>query len=292
MRQIHNLKNKSKISQKGFMAVEILVSCSIIVMSVLAITSVIQKSLFVSQRILHNNQAIFLIEEGADTVKMFRDFSWTNIANLLNDTSYFLSWNPNNPIFTLPGNGFWEFTTSSNTIDIFTRTITFKNVYRNNDSHDIVYFGQGNPLDVDMDGFNNEVDNCPSVYNVNWQSGIGLMQYDDDGDGLGNLCDPDIDKDDILNEIDEDIDGDDLGNGDEDACPYYFVKDDTDLDGIHDPCDSDADGDSNPDFVYSGGAPGDSYLDTGTRYVTVRVSWHEGTETINKELSFFIADIF
>ncbi len=37
--------------------------------------------------------------------------------------------------------------------------------------------------DTDMDGIEDDVDNCPDVYNP--------LQYDFDNDGLGNLCDPD-----------------------------------------------------------------------------------------------------
>ena len=35
--------------------------------------------------------------------------------------------------------------------------------------------------DIDEDGTYNDVDNCPNDYNPG--------QYDDDGDGIGNVCD-------------------------------------------------------------------------------------------------------
>ena len=48
-------------------------------------------------------------------------------------------------------------------------------------------------VDSDGDGFNNDLDNCPSVYNPS--------QADSDGDGIGNACDRDCPNLDLLNPV-------------------------------------------------------------------------------------------
>ena len=53
---------------RGFMMVEILIVISIIVVSVLAALAVAQKSIYLSRQSLHQSQAAFLLEEGAEAV--------------------------------------------------------------------------------------------------------------------------------------------------------------------------------------------------------------------------------
>ena len=113
--------------------------------------------------------------------------------------------------------------------------------------------------DVDGDGVDNPVDNCPSVKNTN--------QANKDGDGFGNRCDTDVEGDGVDNEIDNcvgrinanqlDRDHDGIGNrcdpdldGDlvlntVDNCPNRrnAAQADKDRDGIGNKCDPDRDGD-------------------------------------------------
>ena len=83
------MKNFKKISG-GFMMVEVIVAISIIVVSVLAAMSVTQKSIFVSRQALHVKEASFLLEEGAESVRIIRDNSWNNISALNVGTDYYL----------------------------------------------------------------------------------------------------------------------------------------------------------------------------------------------------------
>ena len=60
--------------------------------------------------------------------------------------------------------------------------------------------------DIDGDGVSDPSDNCPTVPNP--------TQLDTDGDGLGNVCDPDDDNDGFTDEIESYLRTDSL-----DACP-------------------------------------------------------------------------
>jgi hypothetical protein len=118
---------------------------------------------------------------------------------------------------------------------------------------------RADPLgDLDGDGVDDEVDNCPSVANPD--------QLDTDGDGLGNACDDDDDADGLsdadevtfeTDPLDPDSDDDGMLDGaevlaaDGTGCPDP-TNSDSDGDGLSDgaeitmdtnPCDVDTDGD-------------------------------------------------
>lgn len=121
---------------KGFMVVEVLLAASIITVSILAATAVAQKSIYVSRQAFHATQANFLLEEGAEAVRILRDNAWSNISNLTIGSNYY-------PTFS---GGTWSLSSTANTVGIFTRRVSMANVNRDNTTKDIV--SSGGTLDV------------------------------------------------------------------------------------------------------------------------------------------------
>jgi len=111
----------------GFMMIEIIVAVSIIAISVIAATAVAQKSIFVGRQAFHTAQAGFLLEEGAEAVRINRDNDWNNIKNLSAGTNYY-------PTYS---GGTWTLSTTLNTVGIFTRRVVVAAVKRDNTTKDI-----------------------------------------------------------------------------------------------------------------------------------------------------------
>lgn len=120
---------------RGFMMVEILVAVSIITASILATMTVAQKSVYVSRQALHTTQAAFLLEEGAEAVRILRDNAWTNISSLTPATDYYLGF----------AGGTWTLSLTSDTVDSFTRIVRVEPVNRDDTTKDIAVSGVNDP---------------------------------------------------------------------------------------------------------------------------------------------------
>ena len=130
-----NYKNNYKYTSNGYMLVEVLVAFSIIVICIWSFMDVAQKSISLSSRSVHSTQATFLLEEGAEAVRIVRDNAWSGISSLTNGTTYY-------PTFSSPN---WTLSTTANTVGIFTRTVTLSAVNRNASTQDIASSGTLDP---------------------------------------------------------------------------------------------------------------------------------------------------
>ncbi len=86
-------KSLRKKNSAGFSLLEMVVACAIILFSIFAVMSLARKSNQLAKQALDETSASFLLEEGAEAVKIVRDNGWSNISSLTNGTSYYPSWN-------------------------------------------------------------------------------------------------------------------------------------------------------------------------------------------------------
>lgn len=123
-------KNK-KQKNSGFMMVELVVIAAVLVMLIISASAVAQKGIEVSRRSLHQIEASFLLEEGAEAVRVLRDDDWANISGVTMGSNY----------YTALSGGTWVISQTPSTIGIFTRRIAFSDVYRDATTQDIVSSG-------------------------------------------------------------------------------------------------------------------------------------------------------
>jgi Tfp pilus assembly protein PilV len=126
---------KNHFKTKGFMMIEILVAASIITVFVLAAMGAAQKAISLSRQSFHTAQANFLMNEGAEAVRIVRDNAWSNISGLTVGANYY-------PTFS---GGTWTLSTTSNAVGIFTRKVVVENVNRNSSTQDISTVGTNDP---------------------------------------------------------------------------------------------------------------------------------------------------
>ncbi|MDQ3076113.1 MAG: hypothetical protein M3Q34_03210 [bacterium] len=149
---------KITYKQKGFMVLEILVAAAIIAMSVLAASNVAQKSINVSRQAFHSAQAAFLLEEGAELVRVIRDNAWSGISSLTSGVEYYPMYcklgdpNSDSKCIAYAANSFWilvpmnnsdpyYLTNQSVNVGRFIRKIVISDVYRDATTQDIVSSG-------------------------------------------------------------------------------------------------------------------------------------------------------
>ena len=119
-----------KNKQKGFTLLEVVIGLGILSFIIFGLFSVSQISLRIVNASTRDTQAIFLMEEGLEAVKILRGLSWDgNIKSLSNGTNYYLSFN----------NNIWQSTTTPVFVDGFERKFVPENVYR--DANDDISAG-------------------------------------------------------------------------------------------------------------------------------------------------------
>lgn len=117
----------------GFFLIEVVVATAVISTVLVILLGAISNSVDISALALQRTQAGYLLEEGAEAIKVIRDSAWANISNLTVNTDYYLSWSGST----------WVLTSAPNTNGIFTRTAQCQNVSRDT-NNDIVTTGGTN----------------------------------------------------------------------------------------------------------------------------------------------------
>lgn len=118
--------------KRGISLIEVVVASAIISVTVVSIFGVFATTVKMGKNNIPHIQAALLAEEGAEAVKMLRDFGWAqNVATLSNGTTYRLGWDGSR----------WTATTSAAMIDNkFDRTFVLSSVSRDS-NFDVVTSG-------------------------------------------------------------------------------------------------------------------------------------------------------
>lgn len=144
MRKI-NIKN-------GFGLIEVVVGAAIISAAFLGLMSAANVSFKILQKSSDNIKAGFLMEEGAEAVKIIRDSGWGNISSLSNGTDYYLIYN----------GATWATSTTPVYVDNFERKFVLSEVLRDAND-DISSAGVADP------------DTKKVTISVSWQEGGNVV---------------------------------------------------------------------------------------------------------------------
>ena len=124
--------------KKGFTLLEILIGAGIITASFLGVLTVFDRLTKTSQQMIYLTQANFLLEEGLEAARIWRDASWANLGNWPAGTAYYLTWS----------GGKWATSTNNIFLDSqFERKIKLDSVARDDNSDDIIPPGGGGGTD-------------------------------------------------------------------------------------------------------------------------------------------------
>lgn len=105
---------------KGSLSIELLVATAVIAVALVSAILASAGAIKAARQTLRQTQAAYLLEEGAEAVKLIRGEGWSNISALTDSTDYYLSFS---------GTA-WTLSTTPNTNTPFTRVVNFDEVER------------------------------------------------------------------------------------------------------------------------------------------------------------------
>ncbi len=123
---------KYRKNKLGISIAEVIVASAIISVFMLSIANVYNNLVKLSVENTYKTQAVFLLDEGVEAMKMMRSYSWSDIASSTPGVDYYLIWQNNR----------WQATTTLViSDDVFIRKYNVQNVYRDANTLNIVYSG-------------------------------------------------------------------------------------------------------------------------------------------------------
>ncbi len=140
MQHMKKIFSNGKRYSKGSGMVEILIASGIISVVIMTIINVYSSLASISLLNTDKVQASFLLEEGAEAVRLLRDTSWSNISSLTaSTTTYYLYW----PVAATSTSATWRATTTPQLVDEMRRSFKVYTVSRDS-NFDIVTSGGSN----------------------------------------------------------------------------------------------------------------------------------------------------
>lgn len=139
---------KNILSQKkGISIVEVIIASAIISLFMIGVSDTYSNFLKLSIENTYKTQAVFLLDEGSEAMKVMRSYAWSDISSSTANTYYYLIWSNNR----------WYATTTVNIVDdMFIRKYTVEDVYRDPNTLNVVY--NGGTLDNNSKIINMEVE--------------------------------------------------------------------------------------------------------------------------------------